>query len=66
MSSVNEAEKAVQQLSGAELSEFRRWFYEFDARLWDAQFEADAKRGRLDALANEALAEHRSSRTRPL
>lgn len=66
MSSVNEAEKAVQQLSGAELSEFRRWFYEFDARLWDAQFEADAKSGRLDALANEALAEHRSSRTRPL
>jgi len=66
MSSVNEAERAVQELSGAELTEFRRWFYEFDAKIWDAQFEHDAKSGKLDALADEALAEHHSGRTRPL
>lgn len=66
MSSVNEAEKAVQELSGAELAAFRRWFYEFDAKLWDAQLEADAKSGKLGALANEALAEYRAGRTRPL
>ncbi len=52
------AEKAVANLSPAELAEFRKWFAEYDGELWDAQIEADARAGKLNALAQEALAEY--------
>ena len=55
MSTVQEIEAAVRQLSREELGAFRDWFADFDAEAWDRQFEADAQAGRLDALADEAL-----------
>jgi len=55
MSTVIEIESAVSKLSREELSAFRAWFEDFDAEAWDRQFEEDAKSGRLDALAEEAL-----------
>lgn len=66
MSTIHEIESAVQQLSPAELREFRAWFLNFDAGEWDRQIERDAAAGRLDRLAEEALAEFRAGRTRPL
>jgi hypothetical protein len=66
MSTIQEIEAAVTSLSSEDLSRFREWFFEFDARVWDRQFEADVAAGRLDGLAEEALAEHREGRTRPL
>ena len=56
----------MSSLSPEELSQFREWFFEFDARVWDRRFEADVTAGRLDALAGDALAEHRAGRARPL
>ena len=55
MSSVPEIEQAIRQLSPEELVEFRAWFSEFDADAWDRQIEVDAKAGRLDKFADEAL-----------
>lgn len=66
MSTVKEIERAVADLSHDDLSQFRAWFAEFDARAWDRQFEEDVAAGRLDALAEEALADFRAGRTRPL
>ena len=66
MSSVREVEQAVRELSGPELAEFRRWFTEFDSKIWDAKLEADSAAGRLDSAADEALADNRGGRTRPL
>lgn len=66
MSTVHEIEHAVRGLSPDELSRFREWFIEFDARAWDRQLEADVAAGSLDDLAAEALEEHRAGRTRPL
>ena len=45
---------------------FRVWFESFDAAEWDRQIEGDAAAGKLDRLAEEALAEYRAGRTRPL
>ncbi len=45
---------------------FRKWFQDFDAEAWDRQFKADAKGGRLDSLAEEALADLREGRCRDL
>jgi hypothetical protein len=60
MSTVKEIESAVSQLSPEELSAFRTWFSEFDAAVWDKQFEQDVKAGRLDKLADEALKDLRN------
>jgi hypothetical protein len=62
MSSVNEIEDAVQRLTPAELDAFRTWFAEFDATVWDRQMEDDIAAGRLDAFAEEALADLRAGR----
>lgn len=62
MPTIRDIEEAVRQLSPQELTEFRRWFAEFDAAAWDRQFEADARNGRLDTLADEALGDLRQGR----
>ena len=66
MSSIEEIERAVQELPETALIEFRRWFYEFDARRWDAELEADAASGKLDEVAERALEDFHAGRTRPL
>jgi hypothetical protein len=66
MSELEKLEEHIERLSPEELEKFRAWFAEFDARVWDAQIEADAKAGKLDALAAEALAEHKAGKTREL
>jgi hypothetical protein len=62
MSNLQEIERSVSQLSAEELAAFRIWFAEFDAEIWDRQFEKDVKDGRLDALAEKALQHLRTGR----
>ncbi len=62
MSTVFEIENAVPKLSRSELAAFRDWFLGFDAAAWDNQFEEDVAAGRLDALADEAVADLRAGR----
>jgi hypothetical protein len=66
MGKVQELEKQIEQLSDAELAEFRSWYAEFDAQVWDRQFEADVKAGKLDALAEKALREHAAGKSTKL
>ena len=65
MTKVEKLEREIASLSEQELSEFRRWYAEFDAVAWESQFEADVQAGALDHLAEEALADHRAGRSRP-
>ncbi len=62
MSTIQEIQTAVSELSPEELSVFRAWFAEFDAKAWDQEFEQDVAAGRLDALAEEALRDLREER----
>ncbi|MBL7646691.1 MAG: hypothetical protein JNK74_10930 [Candidatus Hydrogenedentes bacterium] len=66
MSTIEEIKTAVSKLPPEELSSFRAWFSEFDADAWDHQFEQDVAKGRLDALAEEALRDLREGRCRDL
>ena len=66
MNNLQEIEIAVQKLPSDQLSQFRRWFEEFDAQQWDAQFEKDVEAGKLDALADEALKDLNEGRCTPL
>lgn len=63
MTKIEEIEKAVELLSPAEMARFRAWFAAFQGRQLDERIEADVKAGRLDWLADEALAEHAQGKT---
>ena len=66
MTKIEKLEREVSDLTPQELAQFREWFATFDAAAWDEQLEADAKAGKLDSLADAALAEHRAGRSRKL
>lgn len=66
MSRIENIEQQVEALSPAEVVQFRAWFLEFDWAAWDRQLERDVRAGKLDALAERALREHRSRQTTPL
>ena len=66
MQAVQELQSAVSQLSAEELAHFREWFDKFDAEVWDRQFEEDAKSGKLDQLANQAIADFQAGKCKQL
>ena len=63
---VENLEQEVEALTPSELAAFRRWFLEFDAQVWDRQIEEDVRKGRLDKLAEEALAAHHAGKSKEL
>jgi hypothetical protein len=63
MSRVENVEGQVKSLNSEELKDFREWFASFDAEVWDAQIEADARNGKLRSLAERALRDHESGRS---
>jgi hypothetical protein len=66
MSKVENVEQEVQGLKPSELAAFRRWFTEFDAQAWDCQIEEDVQNGKLDQLAEQALAAHRAGKSKEI
>lgn len=62
MNNLKDVEQAIKQLSLDELAAFRAWFAEFDAEIWDRQFEEDVAAGRLDNLGKKALQHSREGR----
>jgi hypothetical protein len=66
MSRVERIENEVESLSPEELKAFRDWFADFDAQVWDRQIEEDAKRGKLQSLAERALRDHEAGRSSEL
>jgi hypothetical protein len=66
MTKIEDIEKAVERLSAEDLARFRRWFEEFDARMFDDKIARDAKSGKLDKLMTEARANHKTGRRKVL
>ena len=66
MTTAEDIERAVERLAPRELARFRAWFEAFDAAQFDAAIERDARAGKLDTLADEALAAHHAGRSREL
>ena len=63
---IEDLENAVSKLPPDQLAKFRDWFEAFDAARFDQKIERDAKAGKLDRLAEQALAEFRKGRAREL
>jgi hypothetical protein len=66
MSTIEEITAAITELPPEKVEQLRAWLNERAEAEWDAQIERDAREGKLDALADRALEEHRAGRTRPL
>lgn len=62
MSTVEEIEAALLQLSAEDRAAFRAWYAQFDAEEWDRQLEADVAGGRLDWLVSEARRDRQEGR----
>jgi hypothetical protein len=63
---IEDLEKAVSKLAPDQLARFRDWFEAFDAASFDRKIERDAKAGKLDRLAEQALADFDKGRAREL
>jgi hypothetical protein len=66
MISVKEIESAIEKLKKDELTAFRAWFDEFDARVWDKQFEGDVASGKLDKVAKQAIADFKAGKCKEI
>jgi hypothetical protein len=66
MKTVEDIEQALTELPPDQLAEFCAWFEVFDAARFDEKIERDAKAGRLDRLAEQALVDFRAGRAREL
>ncbi len=66
MTTVEAITAALAELPPEQVAQVRDWLNERAEAEWDAQIERDERAGKLDALAERALAEHRAGRTRPL
>ena len=66
MPTLEDIERAVSELPPEQLARFRAWFEEFEATRFDQRIERDAKAGRLDRLAEQALSDFRAGRIREL
>ena len=63
---MEELEGQMKTLSSNELQELRAWLVEYDAEVWDRQFQDDAVSGRLDSLADQALKDFSEGRSTDL
>jgi hypothetical protein len=66
MSTVEDIEKAVAKLDSREFERFRAWFEQLQTERFDEKIERDARDGKLDRLADEAIVEYREGRAREL
>jgi KaiC/GvpD/RAD55 family RecA-like ATPase len=63
---VKKLEQEVQKLAREELAAFRDWFRKYDSDEWDRQIEEDIRAGKLDRVAQEAIAAHKAGRTKEI
>jgi len=59
---LSDLENAVAKLAPDQFAKFRDWFDAFDGARFDGKIERDAKAGKLDGLAEQALADFRQGR----
>lgn len=66
MTTVQLIEDQIQRLDSQSFAAFRNWFIEYEHTRWEGQIASDSEAGKLDFLIDEALAEHRAGKTKPL
>lgn len=62
MLTLKQIEAVILQLSPDEFRQLSEWFFELDNQHWDQQLEKDVAEGKLEDLAQEAIANFNASR----
>jgi hypothetical protein len=65
MSTLQEIETAIELLPREDLLKLTDWISSRFSDAWDCRIEVDISSGRLQGLADEAIAEYRSGKTTP-
>jgi hypothetical protein len=60
MTKLEQLERDLQQFTTEERAEFRAWYEAWDAAEWDRQLEAHVAAGKLDRVAELAIADCRA------
>ncbi|PSR16189.1 hypothetical protein C8255_19125 [filamentous cyanobacterium CCP3] len=66
MSNLEQIEAAILSLPSNEFERLKLWLLDLDYDRWDEQLEQDVADGKLDALAQEAIAEFESGHCREI
>ncbi len=66
MFNLEQIEAAILSLPSNEFEQLRLWFLDLDYERWDEQIEQDIQDGKLEALAQEAIAEFEAGHCREL
>ena len=66
MTKLDHIQSSIEQLSPEEVARLSEWLGKFNGRQFDEAIERDAKAGKLDALADKVLAEHKLGPSRKL
>jgi hypothetical protein len=64
MSTLEQIEAAILTLPSDEFQRLRQWLSDVDYQRWDEQLEQDIESGKLEALAEEAIAEFKAGHCR--
>jgi len=66
MSTLEQIEAAILTLPSDEFQRLKQWFFDLDYQHWDKQLEKDVADGKLEALAQEAIAEFKAGHYREI
>ena len=66
MTKLEKIQTEIAKLPEAEVAQLRAWLNDLDWQQWDEQIERDAAAGKLDDLIEEAKADYKAGRHRPL
>jgi hypothetical protein len=66
MLTLEQLEAAILTLPSNEFQKLKAWISDLDYQRWDEQLEQDIAEGKLDALAEEAIAEYKSGHCREI
>jgi hypothetical protein len=66
MLAIEQIEAAILELPPDKFHQLLEWFSELDYRRWDEQLEQDVASGKLEDLANEAIADFEAGRYREI
>lgn len=66
MLTLEQLETAILQLSPNDFTQLLEWFFDLDYQRWDEQLENDIAAGKLDNLAEEAVADFEAGHYRAI
>ena len=66
MLDIQDIQSAIKNLPPGDFEQLKDWFDELAAQRWDKQIETDIEAGKLDDLADKAIARHKAGKSTEL